>query len=497
MAVPKPDYLSRDYTGLRQSLLDFGVQSASDRNIDWNPASEGDFGLLLVEMFAYMGDILSYNTDRAQMENYLATATQRESVLGLAYMLGYVPNSGSAASGTVTLTTDANSTIDGKVPAGTVIATGRIEAIDGPVKFEVAANTLTSDGSWVIPKGAASTVTVPVVEGQTVRKVEVGESTGQPNQSFLLPNTGVYAGTVQVEVAGVSWTRVDHLLDADPRDRVFEVVAAGDTSLIVFGDDINGAIPPTGLTVLATYRHGVGANGNVLAGQVYLISDTNLGGVHVARNTAGAYMSTDMTGGADPESTESVRYNAPRAYRTQSRAVTKNDFRDLALSVEGVTKANVVSGSFTSVTVYVTGPDGNEPGTTLKNLVRRRLSSRVLAGTSVTVSSPTLVWVNVGTATNPVRVEIWDQFSKSAVDTEVRKAVKEYVSRLAFGEKISVGRLYEVISSVNGVRYVDIDAMVRDDVANQTGTVTLTPRPWEVFRTDDDHITLSIIGGAA
>src|SRR5665811_1534843 len=96
--------------------------------------------MVLLELFAYMGDILSYYTDRAQFENYLTTATQRESVLGLAYLLGYVPNSGTPATGSVTLVTDAEmpNTV---VPAGTRITTGRIEALDGPVIFEVNTDT--------------------------------------------------------------------------------------------------------------------------------------------------------------------------------------------------------------------------------------------------------------------------------------------------------------------------------------------------------------------
>jgi hypothetical protein len=98
----KADYLSRDFAGLRESMLTYAQQVYPE----WQPSSEGDFGMMMLELFAYMGDIVSYYTDRAQFENYLPTATQRDSILNLAFMLGYLPNSGSPAAGFIPLTTD-------------------------------------------------------------------------------------------------------------------------------------------------------------------------------------------------------------------------------------------------------------------------------------------------------------------------------------------------------------------------------------------------------
>lgn len=491
MAVPKPDYLSRDYTGLRQSLLDYARQAFPE----WQPSSEGDFGMVLVELFAYTGDILSYYTDRAQMENYLTTATQRESVLGLAYLLGYVPTSGAPATGTVTLVN--GGTTDLTVPAGAKITTPRIETIDGPVTFEVDADTALAGGAQVV---------VPVTEGTTVSTVKIGESSGQPSQSFLLPNTGAYSETVRIYVEDATgstdingltareWVRKEHLLDADGGDPVFETFFNDSSTVIGFGDDINGAIPATGLQIFASYRHGFGASGNVSAGQVRFINDRSLGGVRVATDGTGAYISSAMTGGADPESTESIRYNAPRAYRTQNRAVTEEDFRDIALGVEGVSKANVVVGTFTSVTVYVAGPDGGTPSESLKKVVADRYLGKTLGGVTVTVASPTFVPVNVGSGASPVAVEVRPGFSQRTAKAAIEREVKAYIQSLSFGQKLSVGALYDVIMNVEGVRYVDIPVMARNDVA-QTGVVTITPRVWEIFTAGT--ITLALTGGTA
>jgi uncharacterized phage protein gp47/JayE len=499
VAAPKPDYLSRDYAGLRASLL----QYASQTNPEWQPASEGDFGLMLLELFSYMGDIMSYYTDRAQFENYITTATQRDSVLNLAYLLGYIPNSGSPATGTVPLTSDKGQAAI-TVPAGTQIKTNRIEALDGPLTFE-------TNDDVIIPANPAGTtpaVNASVTEGETVSYAKIGESNGLPSQNYLLPDTGVYSGSIQIfvedglgstiinpgpaQVVAREWTVLDHLLDADPTDKVFETRLSDDSTVISFGDDINGAIPATGLQIFATYRHGYGASGNVAAGMVRLINDRTLGGVHVAVDTTGAVLSSEMTGGSDPETTDSIRYNAPRVYRTQNRAVTLDDYSEIALGTQGVTRANVVAGTFTSVTVFITGSDGGAPSDLLKAQVTDRFNGKTLLGVTVQVAAPTFVPVNFGSSADPIVIDVKDQYSVKTVRAAVKREIRSYVSTMQFDEPLAVGKVYRRIMDVEGVKSVEIDVMARDD-AVQVGTTKITPKPWEIFTVG--NITTSMTGG--
>lgn len=496
--VPKPDYLSRDFVGLKSSLLQYAALSFPD----WQPASEGDFGMVLVEMFAYFGDILSYYTDRAQFENYLGTATQRDSILGIAYLLGYLPNSGAPATGTVELVTDLGRP-DTLVPGGSKILTGRIAAIDGPVTFE-------TDDDATVPANGATSAVVNVTEGTTENYVKVGESGGLPAQTFLLAHTGVYRDTIRVFVEDTlgsvtfpfgantivarEWLLVDHLLDADSTGAVFETQYVDDGVMVNFGDDINGAIPGTGLQIFATYRHGVGSNGNVTAGQVKLIDDRTLAGVHVKKDTNDVYLSSTMIGGTDPESIDSIRYNAPRAYRTQNRVVTEPDFIDLALGVEGVGKANVLVGTFTSVTVYVTGPDGGIPSDTLLDLVQSKFEGKTLTGVTVTVSPPTFVQINFGASLDRITVELYPQYSRKTALAAIKRDIRTFLSSMAFGDKLSVSDIYRVIKNVEGVRYADVSVMARADSA-QTGTTRITPREWEVFTMGSTFFTMT--GGVA
>jgi hypothetical protein len=471
--VPAIDYTSRDYEGFKASLLDF----ASRAFPQWVPSSEGDFGVLMVELFSYLGDNLSYYGDRLQQESFLPTATQRMSLLQISDLLGYRPSNGVPASGTVTFQTS-NPGPAVTVPAGTQVVTDYVDTIDSPITYETNIDV-------TVPKNGG-TATVAVTQGVTRSQVNIGTSNGLPVQEFRLPDVPVIGGTVRVYVDDVStlteWTYIDYIVDADPSDRVFSTYLddAGAT-WVRFGDNINGAIPTTNLTLYATYRVGGGTLGNVNAGVVSAIADSALPGVTFAQDASGNAISSAMTGGADPETNDQIRANAPRIFRTQDRCVTLADFSDLALTTPGIVRANSIASTYTSISVFVIGSDGGTPSATTLQNVQSTLQSKALAGTTVTVSGPTTVKVNVGNASNPVVVECWPRYSRASVLYDVQQALKTMLSfaNVDFGMRMTLSDFYKTLLDVDGVRYVSIPLIARADAA-QTGTADIVMRAWEI-----------------
>ncbi len=483
--TPAVDYTSRDYEGFKASLLDF----ASRAFPAWNPSSEGDFGVVLVELFSYLGDNLSYYGDRLQQEAYLPTATQRLSLLQIADLLGYSPSNGVPATGSVTFQTS-NPGPAVTVPALTQVVTDYIDTLDGPITYE-------TDQDVTVPANGG-TASVTVTQGVTRTQVNVGTSTGLPVQEFRLPDTPIINGTVRVFVDDVSslteWTYITYLVDAEPDDRVFTTfVDESGATWIRFGDNLNGAIPTNRLTIYATYRVGGGAMGNINAGVVNAIASSTLPGVTIALNSGGNAITTAMVGGADPETNDQIRANAPRVFRTQDRCVTLQDFSDLALTQPGVVRANAVASTYTSISVYIIGPDGGTPSTTVINNVQGALQAKALAGASVTVAGPTVVSVNVGNAANPVVIECWPRYSRAAVLFEVQQALKSLLAfaSVDFGMRLTLSDFYKAVLAVDGVRNAAITMVARADAA-QTGTADLVFRAWEIPKIGDiSHITMT------
>ena len=88
-------YLSKDYNSYKDKLMEFAEVYFPN---NFNDFSEGNPGMMFLEMAAYVGDVLSYYTDTQLRECFLLLAQEKENLYNLAYALGYKPKVTSAAS---------------------------------------------------------------------------------------------------------------------------------------------------------------------------------------------------------------------------------------------------------------------------------------------------------------------------------------------------------------------------------------------------------------
>jgi len=88
-------YLSKDYNSFKNQLINFTRTYFPD---NFNDFSEGNPGMMFLEMAAYVGDVLSFYTDTQLRESFLSLAKDKTNVYNLAYSMGYKPKITSAAS---------------------------------------------------------------------------------------------------------------------------------------------------------------------------------------------------------------------------------------------------------------------------------------------------------------------------------------------------------------------------------------------------------------
>jgi hypothetical protein len=177
------------------------------------------------------------------------------------------------------------------------------------------------------------------------------------------PLTYVYAddppgrrSTLELRVDGVRWQEVPNLYGHGPRERVYTIRIADDsTATVGFGDGRTGARLPSGHeNVSAAYRKGLGRDGNLDPGSLTLLTTRPLG-VKAVTNPIAA------TGGTDPEVLADARTNAPLTVLTLGRIVSLADYADFARTFEGVAKAHaawVWGKSARQVFLTVAGSDG-------------------------------------------------------------------------------------------------------------------------------------------
>lgn len=468
--VPQVDYTSRDYTSIREDL----IALIPDYVPNWTNRDPADFGIALIELFSYMGDVLNYYIDRSANEAFIGTASQRENVLQIARLLGYKPVENTAAKVTLTFYNSTNAPIT--VPAGTRVATTAVaNSSSSQITFEtIAAGT--------VPAKVGSTngsVQVTAQQGITISNEVIGTSNGQLNQVYKLSNTSVVNNSVSVTVGGVDYIQVPYLIDYNGYDAVFSLYTnAAGVSYVIFGDGISGRVPTNSSVIYATYRVGGGEAGNVAAGAIKTILTNNQTGLTVL-NTSYGSASDDgsAVGGTNAESTDSIRLNAPLSLRAINRAVSLSDYAAL-VKAAGVAKASAVADVYTNVTVFF-APYG-DPGVLVDNVtpstiftntvpkVRTYLTDKIPANTTVTFQPPYYVGVDLN-----AQVTILPKYNSTNVQLEVNRALSLLfaLDNVAFHDVIYLHDVMNAITSVSGVASAKITKLVRHD-QDQTFAIT-------------------------
>jgi uncharacterized phage protein gp47/JayE len=439
--LPPIDYSSRDWQSLRADL----IAAKRQRMPEWSSESPNDFGIVLIELFAYVGDMLSFYADRVANEAFLDTAVLRSSVYSHARLLDYRPTGLGASTTTLQFTTPASAG-DVTIPAGTQVQTIP-EPGAAPIIFE-------TDAELVISTAHVDNVTA--TQGQTITGEIVGASTGALYQRFALFRSPVVEGSVAVTVVetdtALQWAYYDHLIDAGPNDPAFTThVDEGGITWVEFGDDVNGRVPVSGAQLQVTYRVANGSAGNVGAGTltqltIPVVVDGVTQQVEQVTNTTAA------VSGSDPETIESIRKNAPRSLTAITRAVTVDDFAALARRVTGVGKAIATATSPTAVTVRIApvNAPGSNASAAVKAAVLNYLNPRKMIGTTVTIGDPSYVEIDV-----TADIVVLPTYRRDAVRQAVINALTlafDY-NAVDFGDRVTMSRIYRAIYETEGVDY--------------------------------------------
>lgn len=505
------DYTGRDYYSLREAM----ISRIQDRIPDWTASDPADFGVAMVEAFAYLGDLVSYYIDRTANESFLTTAVQRQSILNLAQTYGYIPAGYRQATVDVTFTNSSES--DVTIPEGTVLS--------GSVVIADVVETLyfTTNAEAIVPAAVGETLgteTVSASEGRSVILVAenvntygelIGTSDGSPNMSFDLGETPVVDGSIDVYVQDgdvySKWTQVQHLTDYSPSDLVYSTyLDENDVVSIEFGDGVSGSIPTAYSEIRAKYIVGGGSIGNIstnVIDTIYYVeglSEAETTALQSVLTVANTGTNGVGVGGSNPESNDQIRVAAPASIRSGNRAVTLQDFADIALSVSGVGKANATADVWTSVTVYIApsrtaldtelAPGYDESGLTaeyyrLKTNIETSLSTKTLIGTSVTIQPPT--YVDVIVTMQYVKL---DQYTTTEVESNIKKALLTGFGYLGvnFEDTIYPQDIEFVIQQAPGVKTAKVIALYRE---GGSGLNTLVGDPGELFRFTETNTNLA------
>jgi hypothetical protein len=447
MPENKIDYSARDYDSLLAQLL----AKKAEKLPGYTETSSNDLGILLIELFALLGDSLSYYQDRILQESFLSECTERTSALKLARLLGYVPSTNQAATVDVIFTLSSN-------PSGVTLVQGTQVA------------TVPADGETRKVYSLSADLSIPALslsgtgscsQGEIVTEVYSG--TGEANQEIRLINGSVVSGSVDVTINSVAWTEVLNLADKDDDDQVYTVLySEDDTATIVFGDGVNGASPANGASIIIQYLNGGGEEGRVSANKltVFLGSEPLVSSV----NNASA-----SSGGASKEGLSSIKVNAPASLKTAGRAVTATDYETLALGVAGVQQVKAIGyGGFVRISIAPVG--GGLPSALLKNQVAAAIDAKRPIDTHVVVEDPVYVSIDVTLIVTGKR-----GYKQSVLQSRVETVLSALLDPNqtidgifinGYGEDIFLSDVYQTIASIDGVDRLTISTLKKSTDAS-------------------------------
>src|SRR6056300_727807 len=321
MASNKLTVSDLDFDSIKTNLKTF-LQSQAEFQ-DYN--FEGSGFSILLDLLAYNTHYLGFNANMLANEMYLDSADIRKNIISLAKMLGYTPTSAKAPTATIDILLNNASGASVTMAKGTVFTS----SISG-----TSYQFVTNASHTITPlNGVYRFSNIPVYEG-TLTTFKYTVNTSDPDQRFIIPSANADTSTLKVQIQNSSgdtttstYTLATGITSLDSTSRVYFLQEVEDGKFeVYFGDGVIGKSLSDGNIVILEYvvtnkTEANGASTFALSGSIETFSDVTITTVSNAQ------------GGSEPQSKESIRFNAPLQYSAQDRAVTTSDYETKVLEL--------------------------------------------------------------------------------------------------------------------------------------------------------------------
>ena len=310
-----------DFDAIKTNLKNFLQGQTEFQDYDF----EGSSLNILLDVLSYNTHYLAYLANMATNEMYLDSADIRNNIVSLAKMIGYTPSSPRAPLASIDITINNGSGNSVTMAKGTVFTT----TVDS-VSYQYVTN---SDITITPLAGIYKFSSVPVYEGSLVTfkyTVDVNDV----DQKFIIPTANADTSTLLVKVQESSsdtttntYSLAGGYNNVTSTSKVYFIQEGQDGKYeVYFGDGVNGKKLADGNIVILEYivtnkKVSNGASSFTLSGNIGGFSDVTISTV------------SNSQGGADGETDESIRHNAPLQYAAQDRAVTSTDYESLVKSI--------------------------------------------------------------------------------------------------------------------------------------------------------------------
>jgi len=395
MANSSINLINLDFNALKQSLKTYLASNSQPRFKDYD--FEGSNFSVLIDLLAYNTYLNSFYTNMVASEMFLDTAQLRDSVVSHAKEINYTPRSFISAYANVNITISPSTTVSSVLIPARTSFTSRVGSNTFTFTTKESIALTTSNNNVFYANN------VLLYEGGYVTDSFV-RNTQLDRQRFILTNPNVDTSSIEMVVAENSganvyvFTQAYSLFDLTSNSEVFFVQACENEQYeILFGNNRSGKDPLNGAIIEVSYRV---SSGELPNGADTFVNNSSIDG----HSNVTITINKEAIGGSIAETIDSIKFNAPRSFAAQERAITENDFRSLllrrfpeitALAVYGGEKAEPPQYGKVFIVVDIEGSDGVPD--TYKQSYIDYLSDKISLSVTPEIVLPEFVYLAVTT----------------------------------------------------------------------------------------------------
>ena len=339
--MPYTQVANLDFEDIKVALKEYLRAQSDFTDYDF----EGSALSTLIDTLAYNTYYTAFNANMVVNELFIDSATLRDNVVAIAKQLGYRPKSATSPTAYVSFNVTYNTpTSDTELLLKK--GTGFIASYDNNIYQYVVLDDVTAQ----VSNDVATFENVEVREGtQLVNTYTV--NTSLKSQRFILDNQNIDTNTIRVKVfpTGGSfsepWLVADNIIGINGSSKIFFLEEIEDERYeLLFGDGVLGKALENGSRVEVSYLTTSGSESNGVRTFVFSGVLENPQGVSPNSFDVSITSTVAAAGGEEIESTEKIRYTAPKAYGTQDRAVTADDYSAIIRRIYPATSDIIIFG---------------------------------------------------------------------------------------------------------------------------------------------------------
>ena len=501
--MPYTQLNNLDFSNIKTSLKEYMRAKTDFTDYDF----EGSAISQILDVMAYNTYYTAFNTNMVVNELFLDSATLRDNVVALAKQLGYAPKSITAPTAAVDLTLNFN----GTAPASCTLKAGSgfITNYDGSLYRYI----LKEDNKVTVSNNSASFVDLPIYEGSflTVNKLV---NTSLKNQRFIIENAGVDTNTLRVRIFESSnssiftdYSFANNILDIGANDKIYFLSEIEDEKYeIFFGDGVLGKKLEDGNVVQISYivTNGPVSNGARTFTFNGIMEDENGAAITLPFSIDTLDTKSIAAGGADIENIKKIKYNAPKYYGSQNRAVTANDYKAIVRNIYPAVSDVIVFGgeeqvppAYGKVFLSIKPTETASLSSFTKNQLKEELKKYTVASIRPEFVDPSILYVELdskiyytGTKTKLLPTEIATKASNAIVSYLNSSETEKFNGKFRYSKFIGV-----IDKADRSINSNDTEVTLRKDFIAQINSSTYYEVCYQnPFKKDCDNPVVSSTG---